>query len=135
MKIGLGVYLCWLSLQDIREKSVSLWKLLLGAGVVVLCRIFAGSWMSLLWDCLPGAACLLIAKITQEQIGYADGVVIWLMGMCCGWKVSIQVTLGALLMTSLWGLGSLCFGRAGRHTRVAWIPFVAVAYGMWLWGW
>lgn len=134
MKVGFCVYLCWLSFQDIREKSVSLWKLLLGAGIVLLWCIWAGNGTVLLWDCLPGAVCLLMAGITREQIGYADGIVVWLAGMCCGWKVCLQVAFGALLMASLWGLGSLCFGRKGRHGRVAWIPFFAVAYGMWLWG-
>ena len=80
-----AVMLAFCSIQDIREKEVSLWKLkiygILAAAVsiwklfspkddlpVLIFRLFAGL--------LPGIFLLILARITREAVGYGDGLVL-----------------------------------------------------------
>ena len=81
MRAWFGIYLCWLSFQDMREKAVSVWKLLAGAGVIIICRIGSQKGLPSIADLLPGLLGVAVAAISREQIGYADGIVLLLMGM------------------------------------------------------
>ena len=123
MRIWLGIYLCWISFQDIREKAVSVWKLLLGALGVIIWRACTQRGLPYPIDLLPGVLCLLAAVISGEQIGYGDGMVLLLTGMCCGWQRSSCIAFGALVGAALWGIGKGCLRKRKRNERVAWLPF------------
>ena len=130
MRIWLGIYLCWISFQDIREKAVSVWKLLLGALGVIIWRACTQRGLPYPIDLLPGVLCLLAAVISGEQIGYGDGMVLLLTGMYCGWQRSSCIAFGALFGASLWGIGKGCLRKRKRNERVAWLPFFTVNYGI-----
>ncbi len=88
MRIWFGIYLCWIAFQDIREKAVSVWKLLLGALFVIIWHACTKKGLPSLTDLMPGVLCLLVAVMSGEQIGYGDGMVLLLTGMYCGWQRS-----------------------------------------------
>lgn len=130
MRIWFGIYLCWISYQDMREKAVSVWKLLLGGLLVILWRACTQRGLPFLADLLPGVLCLLVAVISGEQIGYGDGMVLLLTGMCCGWQRSSYIAFGAMMGAALWGIGKGCLRKRGSNERVAWLPFFTVNYGI-----
>lgn len=87
------VMLAFCSIQDIREKEISLWKLkiygFLAAAVSIweilplkdnlftlICRFFVGL--------LPGLFLLILAKITKQAVGYGDGLVLLFIGALWG---------------------------------------------------
>ncbi len=130
MRIWFGIYLCWIAFQDIREKAVSVWKLLLGALFVITWHACTKKGLPSLTDLMPGVLCLLAAVMSGEQIGYGDGMVLLLTGMYCGWQRSSCFAFGAMLGAALWGIGKGCFRKRKRNERVAWLPFFAVNYGI-----
>lgn len=136
MRAWFGIYLCWLSFQDMREKAVSVWKLLAGAGVIIICRIGSQKGLPSIADLLPGLLGVAVAAISREQIGYTDGIVLLLMGMGCGWRKSSCIAFGAMISASLWGIGKACVKKQSRGIRVAWLPFLTLHYEILeVWDW
>ena len=113
-----AVMLAFCSIQDIREKEVSLWKLkiygILAAAVsiwklfspkddlpVLIFRLFAGL--------LPGIFLLILARITREAVGYGDGLVLLFIGLSLGFWECIGVFLLGFLGYSLPQSWPFCF--------------------------
>ena len=130
MQIGFGVYLCWLAVQDVREKSLSLWKLAAGAGMLLLWRILRGMGLPEVPDLFPGILCLFLSLLSRQQIGIGDGVVLLLLGLCCGWRHCLVVVFVALVLAGAWGMAGLCRKRYKRKDTLPWLPFLAAAYGI-----
>jgi len=75
---------------------------------------------------LPGTAALVLAKITREQIGMGDGWELILMGNWLGLSDCLLALGIALLGIFLISVVLLLLGRAGRNTRIAFVPFLWV---------
>lgn len=125
--------LAFCSIQDIKEKEVSLWKLkIYGFLSLAVC----------LWDILtiekdtfsliekgllgliPGLFLLFIAKVTKEAIGYGDGLILLFIGISLGFWESLGVLFTGLLgvfLTSV--LVFFCCGRK-KGFRIPFIPFL-----------
>ena len=94
--------LAFCSIQDIKEKEVSLWKL----------KIYG--FLSL-------AVCLWV---TKEAIGYGDGLILLFIGISLGFWESLGVLFTGLLgvfLTSV--LVFFCCGRK-KGFRIPFIPFL-----------
>ena len=127
------IMLAFCSIQDIKEKEVSLWKLkIYGFLSLAVC----------LWDILtiekdtfslieksllgliPGLFLLFIAKVTKEAIGYGDGLILLIIGISLGFWESLGVLFTGLLgvfLTSV--LFFFCCGRK-KGFRIPFIPFL-----------
>lgn len=135
MQIGFAVYVCWLAVQDVREKSLSLWKLVAGAVVFFLWRLLEGRGLPRLVDMLPGVFCLSLSLLSGQQIGIGDAIVLLVLGICCGWRNCLAVVFVALVLAGAWGMAGLCRKHYKRKDTLPWLPFLAAAYGICLfWG-
>lgn len=128
-----GVMLAFCSIQDIREKEISLWKLkvygILAAAVsiwklfspednllLLICRLLAGL--------LPGIFLLVLAKITREAVGYGDGLILLFIGLSLGFWECIGIFFIGLLGVFLAAvLVALFFGRK-KGMEIPFIPFL-----------
>ena len=128
-----AVMLAFCSIQDIREKEVSLWKLKIygiqAAAVsiwklfspkddlpVLIFRLFAGL--------LPGIFLLILARITREAVGYGDGLVLLFIGLSLGFWECIGIFFAGLLGVFLAAvLALLLFGRK-KGLEIPFIPFL-----------
>ena len=81
------------SVEDCKEKRISLWKIRLYAVLILAYEIWyrAGQgegwskWM--LWclmGILPGTAMLVISRVSKETIGYGDGYLTLILGFSMG---------------------------------------------------
>ena len=70
------------SMEDLREKKISLWKIRLYAAVVLIYEIgrqIGGTekiseWLIFaLTGLLPGIGMLIMGKLSKEAVGYGDG--------------------------------------------------------------
>lgn len=129
-KIGFGAALILTALlagQDIREKRVSLFVIVL-SGSIALLYLAAGErleFVSLCFRILPGAFLLFTALLSEEKIGYGDGAAVlvlglWTSGIFCLLTVSI-----GLLLAGIYGTLLLLSGK--KNCRIPFMPFLLTA--------
>lgn len=128
-------YLCAVALLayhsgiDLRRQHIP--RRSLAAGVVLsFSWALAGavwgtqSWLAFGIGLLPGAFILLLSKATREQIGRGDAWELIHMGNWMGWSDCLSALGIALLGIFLVSILLLILGRAGRNTRVPFVPFL-----------
>jgi len=125
-------YLLILSIYDVRERKVPLVLLGIGGVFVVLQGIHYGRtdmlvWMQLLVGSFPGVFLLIVAWASKKA-GYADGVVLMLLGMTEGYREGIVLLCVSLLLLSGLVILLLFLRKVKRNTRMPYIPFLTGAY-------
>lgn len=128
-----GAMLAFCSIQDIREKKISLWKIkvygILAAAIslwklfslnedlgILICRLLAGL--------LPGIFLLILSKITREAIGYGDGLILLFIGLSLGFWECIGIFFTGLLGVFLAALLILLFFGRKKRLEIPFIPFL-----------
>lgn len=76
---------------------------------------------------LPGVLFLLCSKLTGEKVGYGDGIILLILGICLTFPLIWYVWMFALLLVTLWAGVLLCTKKANRRTRIPFIPFLWIA--------
>lgn len=132
------MYLLIMSICDLKKMrihvmiSIIVAVVLLGMRMVVCGREILPE---LLYGVLPGAMVLLISCVSRGEIGFGDGVVLIVCGMATSWQMSISMLFCALVMVSFVGSGMMLFRKVSRRTRLPFVPFLLVSYGViWLCG-
>ncbi len=131
------------SVEDWREKKISLWKIRLYAAVVFIYEIgrqIGGTekiseWLIFaLTGLLPGIGMLIMGKLSKEAVGYGDAYLTLILGFSMGfWE-----TLG-VLGTALFGvLGAAVYlviiRKKSRDSQIAFVPFLLLGMagaGLW----
>ena len=117
------LFLAVLSAQDIREKRISVYKLLIFAFMAVIYRIIIRQfyWQEILGDVLPGCMLLLLSKMTKEEIGYGDGMTVIVLGLWLGgWFIFHVLCIGIVLS----GIYAVICLMKGKRDAIPLIPFL-----------
>lgn len=133
--MGKWILLGWLiilSVYDVREKRVPVWMLVMGVlavGSHGIYRIFAEQdfWLQMLLGMIPGIFLLVIAWFSQRA-GYADGIVLLLVGMLQGYRECFAILCISLLLISFLSMALLLLRRVNRNTKIPYVPFMAAAF-------
>lgn len=117
---GAIIFLGILSLEDIREKSISVKRLTVGALAAVICRLIAGeaSGVLIMSNFIPGVLLLLLSIITRESIGKGDGVAVMILGLWIGGEMAFLVVCLAIWAAGIFA--TICLIQKRRDL----IPFV-----------
>lgn len=120
------------SVMDIRKRRVSVWLLLAGgvfAVTVSFLQCIGGEreYVDILKGTFPGLAFLVIAFITQKA-GYGDGIVLLCLGILSGGGKSLLLFGLSLFLISIFSLVLLILRKAGRNTRIPYLPFLTAAW-------
>ena len=139
------LYVCllgYLSVEtgsDIRKKEISVFRSVVCAAIALLLRIGMGQLRPqadavqfLLTAIVPGCVLLMIGKITRQEIGYGDGILLLVCGLCLGWKDAILLFVSGLFLMFPASLVLLLSGRADRRAELPFAPFLLVSYLLWL---
>lgn len=119
--------------EDIRKKEVPLDfypVFLLPALILHLAQM---DWLNLVIAIAAYAVFYLVARYSAESIGYGDVTAIALLCLLGGYQTAGLVVLMALIVAGVLGLVLLVIRRANRKTEVPFIPFLAIAYLIYLW--
>lgn len=129
--IVMGIALVVQSYWDIRYKEIPL-LVSLAAGILgLLLSICQGrSGVELLCAVIPGVCCLMIGRLTQQGIGYGDGILITVMGMYASCDQIISIVMMAITMGGLVALGGLACRRMKGKDQLPFVPFLLVAWGL-----
>lgn len=125
-KAAVFLFLGFCSVQDIREKRLSV-KMLFLTGILFLTLsvLFDDiSWERRMENMLPAAAAFILAFLTREQIGYGDAACLAVLGSMVSGEDLWKAILGGLLLLSLWSVILLVNKKAGKETTLPFIPFL-----------
>ncbi len=123
--VGGLLFLAGIATEDIKEKKVSIYKILIAGIVALIYQLLIGNYN--LWIFLesffPGIVLLLIALITKESIGFGDGMAVIVFGLWTGWLFTMQVVCIGFLAAGFYGL--YCCIRKKKET-IPFIPFLII---------
>ena len=132
-KIAALLFLSFMSLEDFKEKSVSLWKILLflTAGMVYLLvfqTILQSQNLSFYTfaSLLPGLALLFFTKLSQGAIGAADGLIVLGLGLWLGFWELLGILSGAFFLAAFVAGFLLVFQRKRKNDSIPFIPFLVL---------
>lgn len=127
-----------MSLKDLKEKKVSLCRLVVFAGISFVLfglRISCASQTELSWICqdvlagiIVGGVFLGISFLSRESIGYGDSWVIFLLGvqLGCEWLIELLwIAVAGLFFYAVW---KWIKGEADKNTRIPFFPFLLAGY-------
>lgn len=108
----------------------------LPAGLILLFAA-AGIFVNIFWPMpyrmwiggfLLGGGILLLGKLTGEQIGYGDGLILIVGAFFLTGKEMAVMFLTALFLCAVFAVFLFLAGRARRRMRLPFVPFLAAAF-------
>lgn len=139
--IIIGILLLVESVVDIRTMQIAAWRMYSYIAIAVAYRALhfqVSELGNLLWGIAIGLAVLGIGRISGEAIGYGDGIVILILGILLGGRITIVIMTIASGILMLFSMGVVVRNRFRiKHMasqRFAMIPFLCLGYigGVWL---
>ena len=127
------IMLAFCSVQDIREKEISLWKLQIYGFLILgifLSRFFIqkNSLFSLLekgiFGLIPGLLFLFFSFASKEAVGYGDGIILLFIGISIGFWQCLGVLFTALLGIFLAAAMILILAGRKKNVRIPFLPFL-----------
>ncbi len=130
-EVGILIVLIISSIEDIRKKEILLWEI--GAcGIISVIRVImdivSGEfdiWMVAL-SLFAGAVFMVLSLLTRQGVGFGDGFIILAMGPALGAKGILIAVMMALFTSSLFSGALLILRRAGKKTKIPFVPFLAL---------
>ena len=131
--IVMTVYLLWGTLQDLKEKKISVTYLKIGVTISVLFLIWE-AWhrnvngKEFVISLLPGLFFLLISKLAKEKVGAGDGYIFLIIGCCLGSSMTWMICQLGLILSSIYSFLILLLKRGNRNSQIAFVPFIWLAH-------
>ncbi len=129
-KIILLALLGWCSLEDVKQKKLTvMYILMFGVGGIFLhlmapvCSIY-----SILWGMLLGLALILVSLVTRGSVGVGDGILLAVTGVYLGGSKNLELFMMGLLLAALWSLGLLVVKKKKGKEEIAFVPFLLISY-------
>lgn len=132
--VALFLWLLVMSLFDIRYRKVPVWLLMTGGVAVAIVGIYGcvsgeRGLAEFLLGMIPGLFLLLLAAGTRKA-GWADGIVLIYLGSVMGLGQCIAAAMLSLVMISVWSILLLIMRKADKGTRIPYVPFLTMGYGL-----
>lgn len=124
---GIMVFLVLCSIQDIREKKLSV-KMLVVSGLLFLGMSLVFEEIPIerrLHNILPGLIAFLLAFLTKEQIGYGDAACLVVLGMLVSADGLFGAVIAGLILLSICSMILLAGKKADRKTTLPFLPFLS----------
>lgn len=126
--VELFVFLFFCSLQDIREKRISVKMLVLFGGLFLASSLLFDeiSLEERAYNLLPGMVAFLLAFLTKEQIGYGDAACLAVLGNMISETILFGAVMGGLILLSVCSMILLAGKKANRKTTLPFLPFLTI---------
>ena len=79
---------------------------------------------------LPGVFFLMISFCTREKVGYGDGLLLIMTGLCTGLAQCFLGLCIGLILSSIVVLLLLVLRKAGKNSEIPFAPFLAIGMGV-----
>lgn len=129
LKIGLGILLAALAIEDIRCKRISSVKLVAGFLLAIgLCLAERHSAGEIVTGVFLGIAFLTISWITQEKLGMGDSLMIGILCVGLGGIRGMIAIICALFIAGLFSAVMLMGRKYTLKSNLPFIPFLFAGY-------
>jgi leader peptidase (prepilin peptidase)/N-methyltransferase len=132
INVTILLFLALCTYFDVRSKQIPV-KLILVFGFIIGGIFLIGRYFNnddILWRILPGIFLLLISFVTNQAMGYGDGLVILLIGLLLEININMTFIMMALLLSAVASLIILILKKGNRNTRLPFMPFLLTAWGV-----
>lgn len=131
IEVSITVWLLVLTIEDIKDKQVSL-LLTLSGNIIWVSSIYwkftdVRNITAILLSILPGGILLAIAALTGKA-GSGDGLVTVILGLCLGFRNCVFVVFMALIVMSLFSMCVLLSKKGKGSTQIPFIPFLLIGW-------
>lgn len=131
----LWIWLLVLSVIDIKKKCfnrkiLSISTIAFGVLMITVCILNVKDWKMVLGGMILGAVFLLASVITRQNIGTGDGCILTVCGMVTGLYQMVVLMILSLGAASFYGVALCLCKKAGRHTKIPFVPFICLGYGV-----
>lgn len=131
--MGISLYLFWGSVQDIKTKSISANYLNVGFAVGSFFLLIAFKEKSIcieevLVSLSPGIFLLLWSRFTKEKIGYGDGFMLLIMGMCMEEMKVWYLCQLSFLLCAIFSIGMMGMKKLSKVSTIPFVPFLCISY-------
>ena len=127
-------YLLCLSVFDGKEKRVPMILLIIGTAAACAVGIYGAlrgrRGLECLLELIPGL-CLLIVAWATKKAGYADGIVLAVVGAFEGFRGCMLIFSISLITLSVCCAVLLLLKRVQRNSILPYIPFLCTGYLLW----
>lgn len=117
------LFLALLTPEDIKERRISVGKLIAGTLLALICRKLTGHMNAaeIIGSLVPGIILLLMAVIFRESIGSGDGMAVMVLGLWIGGFCASIVVCLAIMMA---GVLAVVYLVRKRRETIPFIPFL-----------
>lgn len=123
------------SIYDVKYLRVPKRMICLG---IILSLLYLGygvyqvsvTWENVLLSWLPSIFFLMLAFITRNQMGYADGIALWMIGNFIGGTRTWKCLILALVFGGLYSICGILRGKIQWNSRYPFLPFLSMAVGV-----
>lgn len=126
------IFLIICAINDILTKQIPLGVLIAFGIMAFILAALDGALSS--WSggirLLPGFMLLLIGFLTRQSIGYGDGMVVLIMGMLLGVHQCLIILFIGVILSSLVSIFILILKKGNYRTKLPFVPFLLVAWGV-----
>lgn len=128
----IGIFLVWNTITDIKKREVSHLSVLLFVtiGIVLFVMDKEKNIYSLLGGAAIGVCLLLLSMVLMESVGFGDGLVVLVCGIFTGFFKNLMLLMTGFLLTSLAGILLILLKKANKKSRLPFVPFLTMAYGL-----
>ncbi len=138
--ISMSVLLFIAAIEDIREKKIHKWLLVLQvvvgiAGGVYFCMGNGSNLWQLSGGLTIGLCMIGFSVMSHGQIGMADGVVIAGLGMLCGARACLIIVSIASVAMAVISILLLVFRKGNKQTCLPFVPALLIGFLIIGWKW
>lgn len=136
--VSLLGYLVLETRRDIKEREISVISSFIWGIMALVQRVCMGIYQPgrrlliiLITAVLPGLMLFLLAKVTEEAIGYGDAMMMLICGLHLGGKQATVIFLTGLLLMFPVSLFFLVTGRRSKEYELPFAPFLLAGFLIW----
>lgn len=122
--LGLGSYF------DLKDRRIPEELFLIFGGLGLLCHFLGNdrSICSVLIGVLPGLLCLLVGRLTNEAIGYGDGIGFCILGLFREFFRLLPLAFCAFCLCAVFGMWKMLVKKRGSTETMPFYPFLFLAW-------
>ena len=133
-EILVGLLLGIQSYWDIKEQQVPLQVSFIGGVVGVLLSVYQERVsLDVLIALVPGISILIIGKLSQERVGYGDGIVISILGLFYSLEEVWRICFCAFMFSAGIALVLLVLWKKKGNETIPFIPFLLLGWFVNMW--
>lgn len=122
------LFIC--AMEDLKRKEVTIMYILMFGIIGVILHLLCPncSIYSMLWGLLLGISIMVVSLFSRGNIGMGDGILLTVTGVYLGGYKNLELFLTGLFLAGIWSLGLLVLKKKKRKEKIAFMPFLLIAY-------